>query len=457
MTIHWDATAREWHLENGRVSFAMRVLENGWLGHLHAGAPVRPGGSLRHLGPTEFPGYTNRVGEPVGLEVPVPGVGDFRVPALVVEGPDGSTVLDLRYADAPDRRRQAGPAGSPVDLRRVRRRGGDPRGRPRRRADRPVGHRADDAVRGPPGGRALAHARQRRRGAARRSGARCRPSSTSPTPTGASSPSAGPGRASGTCTTGPSSTAASPSGSLRGASGAEHSPFLALRRATTTEDAGEAYGLSLVYSGNFLAEAEVDAFGTTRLRIGIHPEAFAWRLEPGAAFTTPEAVIAWSGEGLGGLSEAFHGLYRERMARGPWRDRPRPIVLNNWEATYFDFDHERIVGIAGKAKDLGVGAVRARRRLVRPPRQRRLVAGRLDRRPAQAPGRHRGARARRPRPRPRLRPVDRARDGERGQRPVPRPPRLGDRRPRPRADARAASSWSSTSRGPRSSTTSPTR
>ena len=109
-----------------------------------------------------------------------------------------------------------------------------------------------------------------------------------------------------------------------------------------------------MYSGNFLAEAEVDAFGTTRLRIGIHPEAFAWRLEPGAAFTTPEAVIAWSGEGLGGLCEAFHGLYRERLARGPWRDRPRPIVLNNWEATYFDFDHERIVGIAAKAKDLGV-------------------------------------------------------------------------------------------------------
>ena len=81
-----------------------------------------------------------------------------------------------------------------------------------------------------------------------------------------------------------------------------------MRRASTTESEGEAYGLSLVYSGNFLAEAEVDPFGTTRLRIGIHPEAFAWRLEPGASFTTPEAVIAWSEDGMGGLSEAFHGL-----------------------------------------------------------------------------------------------------------------------------------------------------
>ena len=109
-----------------------------------------------------------------------------------------------------------------------------------------------------------------------------------------------------------------------------------------------------MYSGNFLAEAEVEPFGTTRLRIGIHPEAFAWRLEPGASFTTPEAVIAWSGEGLGALSEAFHGLYRERLARGPWRDRARPVLLNNWEATYFDFDHDRIVAIASKARDLGV-------------------------------------------------------------------------------------------------------
>ena len=112
--------------------------------------------------------------------------------------------------------------------------------------------------------------------------------------------------------------------------------------------------MSLVYSGNFLAEAEVDPFGTARLRIGIHPEAFAWRLEPGATFTTPEAVIAWSGDGLGALSEALHGLYRDRLARGTWRDRPRPVVLNNWEATYFDFDHDRIVGIARRAKALGV-------------------------------------------------------------------------------------------------------
>jgi alpha-galactosidase len=142
--------------------------------------------------------------------------------------------------------------------------------------------------------------------------------------------------------------------SRRGASGHEHNPFLALVRPEATEGTGEALGLSLVYSGNFLGEAEVDMFGTARIRLGIDPETFSWVLEPGATFQAPEAVLAWSGEGLGGLSDAYHALYRERLARGPWRDRPRPILINNWEATYFAFDEKRIVEIARSAKDLGV-------------------------------------------------------------------------------------------------------
>ena len=113
--------------------------------------------------------------------------------------------------------------------------------------------------------------------------------------------------------------------------------------------------MSLVYSGNFLAEAEVDPFGTARLRIGIHPEAFAWRLEPGATFTTPEAVIAWSRRRPRRPERgAPRPVPRAAGARAPGATAPRPVVLNNWEATYFDFDHDRIVGIAPAAKDLGV-------------------------------------------------------------------------------------------------------
>jgi alpha-galactosidase len=142
--------------------------------------------------------------------------------------------------------------------------------------------------------------------------------------------------------------------STRGASGAAHNPFVALRRTTTDETAGEAIGCSLVYSGNFLAEIEVEPFGTVRLRLGIEPDTFAWRLEPGGSFTTPEAVVAWTDRGLGGLSHAFHDVYGSRLARGPWRDRPRPILLNSWEGAYFDFDQERIVAMATAARDLGI-------------------------------------------------------------------------------------------------------
>ena len=143
-------------------------------------------------------------------------------------------------------------------------------------------------------------------------------------------------------------------GSQRGASGHQQNPVVILRREDTDEASGEAIGLALVYSGNFLAQAEVDPFGTTRLRIGIDPGTFRWRLEPGEEFQSPEAVLTWTDQGLGGLSDGFHGLFRERLARGPWRDRPRPILLNSWEAAYFDVGEERLVALAESARDLGV-------------------------------------------------------------------------------------------------------
>lgn len=126
--------------------------------------------------------------------------------------------------------------------------------------------------------------------------------------------------------------------SRRGASSHEHNPFLALLAPDAGEDAGEVRGFSLVYSGNFLAQAQVDAYGSTRISLGINPFDFSWRLAPGESFHTPEAVLVFSGEGLGGMSRRYHKLYRTRLCRGRFRDRDRPVLLNNWEATYFDFD-----------------------------------------------------------------------------------------------------------------------
>ena len=142
--------------------------------------------------------------------------------------------------------------------------------------------------------------------------------------------------------------------SMRGHSSHEHNPFLVLKRPGTGEFQGEAIGFSLIYSGNFLAQAEVDTHDTTRVLLGINPSCFDWKLEAGESFQTPEAVMVYSSEGLGHMSRIFHKLYRERLARGYWRDRVRPILLNNWEATYFDFTKERLIEIAKRAKECGV-------------------------------------------------------------------------------------------------------
>ncbi len=142
--------------------------------------------------------------------------------------------------------------------------------------------------------------------------------------------------------------------SLRGHSSHEHNPFVILKRPKADEFQGEAIGFSLIYSGNFLAQAEVDNHDMTRVLLGIHPFGFQWLLEPGQSFQTPEAVMVYTDQGLNHMSQTFHKLYQKRLARGYWRDRARPILLNNWEATYFDFTHDRLVEIAKKAKDCGV-------------------------------------------------------------------------------------------------------
>ncbi len=142
--------------------------------------------------------------------------------------------------------------------------------------------------------------------------------------------------------------------SLRGHSSHQHNPFIALKRPGAGERSGEVIGFSLVYSGNFLAQVQVDNYDVTRVLMGINPTWFDWKLESGAQFQTPEAVIVYSGEGLNGMSQTYHRLYQKRLVRGVWRDRPRPILLNNWEATYFDFNEEKLLGIAAKAKECGV-------------------------------------------------------------------------------------------------------
>ncbi|GIM29147.1 alpha-galactosidase [Clostridium polyendosporum] len=142
--------------------------------------------------------------------------------------------------------------------------------------------------------------------------------------------------------------------SLRGASGHNHNSFLAIKRPSGDEFSGEVIGASLVYSGEFLAQIEVDAHSICRLTMGIHPHNFEWVLDPGGEFHTPEAVLVYSDEGLNGMSQTFHELYRTRLARGTWRDKVRPILINNWEATQFNFDEQKILNIAKTAAEYGI-------------------------------------------------------------------------------------------------------
>ena len=357
MTITYLANTREFHLRNGQISYVLGVHDDGTLGHLAFGPALAPGRSYAHLVPRGFAGFANRVGDPVALEYPTAGSGDYRVPALEVELADGSGVLHLVYAS-----HRILPGKPAVPL------GG---------GHLPVTYvEADDEadtlevtlVDGPSGVTVelsytifrdlpvvARSARIRNAGgaAARLTAAMSATldlpdarwelvqlSGTWAREAHVTARMLRPGRQS--------------VGSDRGASSHQHNPFIVLRRPTTTEAAGEAYGFSLIYSGNFVAEAEVDPFDTTRVRIGISANTFTWTLEPGEAFTTPEALLVFSDSGLGAMSDALHRLYRERLARGRWRDRPRPVLINNWEATYFAFDEAKLLEIATSARDLGV-------------------------------------------------------------------------------------------------------
>ena len=142
--------------------------------------------------------------------------------------------------------------------------------------------------------------------------------------------------------------------SRRGASSHAQNPFMALCSKDANEEYGDVYGFNLVYSGNFLANVEVDMYRNARAQIGINPFDFKWLLESKEEFQAPEVVLVYSSKGLNGMSQIYHNLYRKRLCRGNYRDKVRPILINNWEATYFDFNEVKIKEIAKEASKLGM-------------------------------------------------------------------------------------------------------
>ncbi len=142
-------------------------------------------------------------------------------------------------------------------------------------------------------------------------------------------------------------------GSITGASSAQCNPFFFVSEPGAGEFSGEVYGFNLIYSGSHAGCVEVSPFGRTRVMAGIQPEGFAWTLAPGETFETPEAALTFSRKGKNGMSAHMHAFVREHVVRGAWAKKERPVLLNNWEATYFDFTESKLLRLARSAARLG--------------------------------------------------------------------------------------------------------
>ena len=140
----------------------------------------------------------------------------------------------------------------------------------------------------------------------------------------------------------------------RGGSGHTLNPFIMVSEHNADEDKGNVYGFSLIYSGNHSSMIECDQYGNIRVQQGINPFMFKWTLEKGESFVTPQCVMCYSENGIGGLSRELNDVYRTNLCRSKWADKDRPILINNWEATYFDFDEDKLLSIAKRAKEAGV-------------------------------------------------------------------------------------------------------
>jgi len=352
MPIEWRDRERQLHLYNERVSYVMRVLDSGTLAHLYFGPRLATERDYGHFLRSSFVARYNQVLDPMPSELPTAGSGDFRVPGLSVRHADGNTVLDLVYREhtlssgkphldgLPSTYVEVEAEAETVEITLI-----DGHSNLQVHllttiyADRPVVTRSmrvvndgSDDVKLITAMSAVLDLPDADWHLLQLTGAWARETHIVDAPLVAGTRAVR---------------------SQRGSTGHQQNPFILLRRPSTTEAAGEAIGMSLVYSGNFLAEVEVDSNDTVRARLGMDPETIRWQITPGMDLQIPEAVLVWSDEGLGGVSDAYHRLYRERLVTGTWRDKPRPVLLNSWEGVYFDFDEDRLIEMAAQARDLG--------------------------------------------------------------------------------------------------------
>jgi len=361
MAIQYDASRRLFHLQTDDTSYAIRIVHGGYLAHVYWGARVRGLQPDRLLGLRTLVSFSpTTVKEVPGLsldtlpqEYPGYGTSDFRHPAYQVKFADGSTASELVY-----------------DSHRILQ--GKPKlpGLPATYAERDdEAETLEITMKDPAAGLTvvLSYTVFEKWNAITRSARLINGGSSAIEVQRALSMSvdfahdrydllqlSGAWARERHVHRRPLVPGLQAVESRRGASSHVQNPFVALLERGADETRGDVYGVSLVYSGSFTAGVEVDQFHAPRLFIGINPFDFGWRLKPGESFQTPEAVLVFSAEGLGGMSRKFHDLYRSRLCRGTFRDKTRPILVNNWEATYFDFNADKIEAIARAGKELGI-------------------------------------------------------------------------------------------------------
>ena len=354
------AASNAFFIQAATSSYVLRVLPTGQLTHLHWGGRVEPC-AIDWFTPSQDRAFSPN---PPGMrdvafsldtlpqEAPAYGNGDFREPMLAVRAADGSHVLDLRYRS---HRISAGKpklAGLPATYVEA---DAEATTLAVTLADAQLGVEVELLYTVFHGTDAIARSwRAVNRGTTTVQLARALSASVDlPRADWRMLQLSGAWARERLVTERPLTLGTSSIESRRGTSSHQHNPFIALLAAEAGEDHGEVLAMSLVYSGGFLAQAEVDQFATTRLQIGLNPLEFSWELAPGAAFQAPEAVLVRSDAGLGGMSRTYHRLYRTRLVRGKWRDGDRPVLINNWEATYFNFTTDKLLALARAGKEVG--------------------------------------------------------------------------------------------------------
>ncbi len=365
MQIVFNEEKKLFHIRNGQISYIMQLFHDGYLGHLYFGK------ALPHFNPDRAYYQVEREGAPQPAdhlegrlfsldtfpqEYPVYGTGDYRIPALEVTLPNGTSALDLRYKSHRVFKGKNGLKNLPSSY----------------------AEKEDDALTLEITLKEVAgafevvlsytvfrdlpvitrHSRITNLGDKNISIKRAMSSSLDFFDGdferlhlyGAHAYERNVERR-------PLNHGTDTVSSARGASSHQHNPFTALLRPDTTEHEGDVWAQALVWSGNFEASTELSSFGNTRFVIGINPFDFSWLLEPQETFTTPEAVLVYSDRGLNGMSQAFHRFIREHILRGYWQRRERPVLINSWEASYFNFDEDSIVNFTKDAVKLGAELV----------------------------------------------------------------------------------------------------